>query len=121
MTLFAVVELMGHRTRAGAISDAQLGGATLLRIEHPTRADHSGAEPLTEYYAPSAIFSIRPCSQEEATKVAGWSWAEPASRLALSPALEAFVDEDEDDDLVCACISPGHEPGCQLYDAEQPF
>lgn len=43
MTLFAVVELMGHRTRAGAISDATMGGATLLRIEHPTRVDLAGA------------------------------------------------------------------------------
>jgi hypothetical protein len=49
--VYAVVEIMGRRTRAGMVSDATLGGATLLRIEHPTRADYSGEEPLTEYYA----------------------------------------------------------------------
>lgn len=97
--MFAVVEIMGHRTRAGAISDATIGGATLLRIEHPSRVDHTGEEPLTELYAPSAIFAIRPCSEEEAAKVAGWAWAEaPAlSRAPLPAELEEMVDAIDDD------------------------
>lgn len=103
--MYAVVELMGHRTRAGMVSDAQMGGATLLRIEHPSRADHSGSEPLTEYYAPSALFSIRPCSQEEAERVAAWSWPDPDRKAigpALAPELDEYVDadvEDDDEDL----------------------
>jgi hypothetical protein len=152
MTMHAVVELMGHRTRAGAISDAQMGGATLLRIEHPSRADHTGAGQLTEYYAPSAIFSIRPCSAEEAAVVAGWAWGEQVSRPALGPAFAEMVEADRCDecsdgrhsdctevedgscccppgddrhyfDVVCTCIeaSADHEPGCQLYMAEEPF
>lgn len=28
--------------------DATIGGASLLRIEHPTRADHGGEDPLAE-------------------------------------------------------------------------
>jgi hypothetical protein len=116
MTMFGIVEIMGHRTRAGAISDAQMGGATLLRIEHPTRADHTGLEPLAEFYAPAAIFSIQPCSEEEATKVAGWAWAEAVQRPALGPAFDDVMDDE--DDLVCTCVGD-HEPGCQL--AEEPF
>lgn len=101
MSMFAVVEIMGRRTRAGAVGDATLGGATLLRIEHPTRKDHDGG-PLAEYYAPAAIFAIRPCSQEEATKVAEWAWPEPRAALGpgLMPELEDKVDDAEwDDDL----------------------
>ena len=121
MTLFAVVELMGHRTRAGAISDAQMGGATLLRIEHPSRADHTGAEPLAEFYAPAAIFSIRPCSEDEAVKVAAWSWAEAPTRPALGPAFADRMDEDEERD-VCGCPFLGvHEPSCDLFDPVEPF
>jgi hypothetical protein len=116
MTMFGIVEIMGHRTRAGAISDAQMGGATLLRIEHPTRVDHTGAEPLAEFYAPAAIFSIRPCSEDEATKVAAWAWAEAVQRPALGPAFDDVMDDE--DDLVCTCVGD-HEPGCQL--AEEPF
>lgn len=95
-SLFAVVEIMGRRTRAGRIADAQMGGATLLRIEHPTRTDHTGEAPLVEYYAASSIFAIRPCSQEEAEQVARWAWSAPAERPALSPAFEELVDDDDD-------------------------
>ena len=106
--MFAVVEIMGHRTRAGAISDATIGGATLLRIEHPILADESGEEPLTEYYAPQAIFSIRPCSADEAEQVAKWAWAANRQAALASPELaelvEAVTVDDED-----------------RYDTEDPF
>lgn len=95
--IFAVVEIMGHRTRAGAVSDAQMGGATLLRIEHPSRSDH-GEEPLTEYYAASSIFCIRPCSPEEAAKVAAWAWPEPHTTPSLGPGFAELVEPDDDDE-----------------------
>ena len=97
--LWGVVEIMGRRTRAGLLSDVQLGGATLLRIEHPSRADHTGTEPLCEYYAASAIFAIRPCSREDAEKVAAWAWpgALPA-RGELAPAFSDLTDAEIDDD-----------------------
>lgn len=96
--MFAVVEIMGHRTRAGVVSDAQLGGATLLRIEHPSVAGHDG-EPLAEYYAPSAIFAIHPCSPEDAKKAAEMYWRKPFTEPpALSPALDELVIDDEEDD-----------------------
>lgn len=98
-SLWGVVEIMGHRTRAGRLSDAQLGGTTLLQIEHPSRTDHTGERPLTELYGQAAIFGIRLCSAEEAAKVAAWAWpgATP-DRAALSPGFEEMVDDDEDDD-----------------------
>lgn len=52
--MHAVVEIMGRRTRAGLISDATIGGATLLRIEHPSERGADG-EPLAEYYAPQSL------------------------------------------------------------------
>lgn len=94
--MWAIVEIMGRRTRAGLISDTQIGGATLLRIEHPTRADHTGEEPLAEYYAPQAIFAIRPCSREDAERVAGWAWTAPVDPPALSPAFADVVDDYDD-------------------------
>jgi hypothetical protein len=93
--MWGVVEIMGHRTRAGMLSDATIGGATMLRIEHPSLADATGAEPLTEYYSPSAIFCIRPCSKEEAEVAARW-WVrtDSSAPLQLSPALDDLVDDD---------------------------
>ena len=128
--MWGVVEIMGRRTRAGALSDATIGGATLLRIEHPTRKDHTGEDPLAEYYSASAIFAIRPCSEEEAAAVAGWAWPERTVRPALSPAFGEFVDGDEvdaelvDDDR-CDCDEDGC-PECDNRHAaeqshEEPF
>jgi hypothetical protein len=119
--MWGVVEIMGHRTRAGALSDATIGGATMLRIEHPTRPDHTGNEPLCEYYAPSAIFAIRPCSQEDATAVAGRVWPEPVYRPALSPALDDLVDFDPDEVEDCGCPIGRHDTDCDHYDPDQPF
>lgn len=103
--LHAVVELMGHRTRAGRISDAQLGGTTLLKIEHPTEKDHTGDAPLAEYYAASAIFSIRPCSEEEAIEAARW-WRPPSANAPreLSP---AFADRIDEVDIELHCSTCG--------------
>jgi hypothetical protein len=95
--MWAVVEIMGHRTRAGRVSDATLGGATLLRVEHPTRLAEGPDEPLAEYYAPQAIFAIRPCSLDEAMRVADMYWGQPLARPALAAALEDLVDGDEAD------------------------
>ena len=113
---WAIVEIMGHRTRAGAISDATICGATYLCIEHPTTAGHSGEEPLTEFYAPSAIFAIRPCSHEQAITAAKyWRPIEsgpPALGAGLDELVDAeIVDDDEffDDELeathcrICGC------------------
>lgn len=108
---WAIVEIMGHRTRAGAISDATIGGATYLRIEHPSAADHTGEEPVTEYYAPSSIFAIRPCSHEQAIIAAKYWRPIESGPPALGPGLEELVDAEIVDDFderwrvcrICGC------------------
>jgi hypothetical protein len=92
--MYAIVEIMGHRVRAGMVSDVQMGGATLLRIERPTAVDHSGDEPLTEFYAPAAIFAIRPCSQDDAAKAAEAYWPARPQPRELSAAFDGFVDDE---------------------------
>lgn len=95
---WAVVEIMGHRQRAGAISDAIVAGKTFLRIEHPTLADHTSAAPLTEFYSAESIFAIRPCSMEEVKAAALYWRSTPSSPPALSAEYESLVDEPDDDD-----------------------
>lgn len=95
--LYGIVQIMGRKTRAGVISDAKLGGATLLRVEHPTAVDHTGHDPLTEFYAPQALFSIRPCSRDEAIAVAAWAWRPGDLPVPELPAV--FTEDPLDDDL----------------------
>lgn len=92
LNLYGVVEIMGHRTRAGVLSDAQMGGATFLRIEHPT-------EPtMVEMYGAQAIFGIRPCTREEAIRTVAWAWKTEAERTlrALASVGDIYAFEDDD-------------------------
>lgn len=98
--MFAVIEIMGHRTRAGLVSDAQVGGGPFLRIEHPSVAGHDG-EPLCEFYAPGSIFAIHPCSEDDAKKAAETYWRKPFTEPpALSAGFAELVDDDDDE---CTC------------------
>lgn len=57
---WAVVELMGHRQRAGQVKDVEMFGGKLLRIDIPVTADAM----VTEFYGCSAIYALRPCTEE---------------------------------------------------------
>lgn len=97
--MFAVVEIMGHRQRAGLISDAEFAGGKMLRIEHPSRADATGEEPLTEYYAPTSLFAIRPCTRDEAVAANRWTWDRDITRVTPElPAATVGADILDDDD-----------------------
>lgn len=97
--MWAIVEIMGRRTRAGLVSDAQMGGATLLRIEHPTARVGESSEPLVEFYAPQAIFAIRPCDAETAATVAAWAWRQSDGRAELEAPFVVLADDDEFEEL----------------------
>jgi len=65
-TGWAIVELMGHRQRPGQISEVEMYGGKLLRIDIPVE----GGDDVTEFYGGSAIYSVRPVSEEIARDMA---------------------------------------------------
>jgi hypothetical protein len=56
---WAIVELMGHRQRAGRVREVEMFGGKLLRIDIPTDSGD-----VTELYGASSIYALRPCSEE---------------------------------------------------------
>lgn len=60
---WAILSLMGHRQRVGIVSEAEMYGGKLLRIDVP-----SGAEMVTEYYGTAAVYGLQPISEEVARK-----------------------------------------------------
>lgn len=62
---WAVLEVMGHRRRAGLVREVELFGGKLLRIDVPT-ADGD----VTEFYGCGSIYALRPCSEEVARDAA---------------------------------------------------
>jgi hypothetical protein len=81
---WAVLELMGHRRRAGMVEEVEIAGGKLLRIDIPVlgkvHQDNvndgppvSGVEPggfVTEFYGCSAVYALRPVSEDIARRAA---------------------------------------------------
>lgn len=66
-TSWAVVELMGHRTRAGRISEVEKFGAKMLRIDIPVEGGPGEAgtdDFVTEFYAGSAVYGVTPITED---------------------------------------------------------
>ena len=57
---FAILELMGHRVRGGYVKDVEMFGGKMLRIDIPIEK----GKTITEFYGCSAVYALRPCSEE---------------------------------------------------------
>ena len=64
---WAVVEIMGHRRYAGIVSEEELFGRQYCRIDAVLP---DGIRQVTKWFAPEAVFSVSPCSEEMARGVA---------------------------------------------------
>lgn len=83
---WARVELMGHRVRYGQIREVEMFGTKLLRVDV-----HTSATVTTEFYGGSAIYCLRPISEEDARKNAEPYSAKPA-------AIAHYADDDFEDE-----------------------
>ena len=86
---WAIVELMGHRKRAGRICEVEQFGAALLRIDIP-----AGEDTVTEFYGGGAIYALRPCSEELARATASYI----GDVRTIAPATLRIAGPDPDDD-----------------------
>jgi hypothetical protein len=101
---WAIVELMGHRRRAGQVKEVEQFGAKMLRIDIP--ADDTF---VTEFYGGSSIYALRPASEEVARRVAS-DLGDPRPVAPVSYRLPAPEVDDEEEDAL------GDE-----FDDERPF
>ncbi len=64
---WAIVELMGHARIAGRVSEAEIGGGKLLRVDVP---ESKGRQPLTKYFGTAAVYALTPVDEETARMAA---------------------------------------------------
>lgn len=74
---WVILELLGHRRLAGWLTEAQIAGASFLRIDVPSEP------PATQYYAPGSVYAITPTTEEIARAVAGRGGPTPVQRWEL--------------------------------------
>lgn len=73
---WALLELMGHRRRAGFVEDVEAFGTRLLRIDIPVKLKDGvtiGGEDevkTTEFYGGGSIYGLHPCDEVTARKLA---------------------------------------------------
>lgn len=65
---WAMLELMGHRQRVGRVSEAEVYGGKMLRIDIPI--GDLNADVVTEFYGCSSIYAMRPISEDVAREYA---------------------------------------------------
>jgi len=85
---WAIVELMGHRSLAGRISEQVIGGASLLRIDVPEcpSIDARPAIPeFTQFYGATAIYCITPTTEEIARRVTLQKRERPIALYDVAP------------------------------------
>lgn len=67
---WAILELMGHRRLGGFVSEVEMAGVGMFRIDVPELVDgdtrHAAA---TQFYAPAAVYAITPTTEEIARAV----------------------------------------------------
>ena len=71
---WAVLEIMGHQTYAGLLSEQVIGGASFVRIDVP---DPDG--DFTKLFGASSIYCITPTSEEFARAVAARHKSKPVN------------------------------------------
>ena len=62
--VWGILELMGHRRLGGFIQEAQIAGASFLRIDI-----HRGEGVVTQFYAPGAVYALTPTDEAIARAV----------------------------------------------------
>lgn len=90
---WAILELMGHRRLAGYVTEQDIAGAAMLRIDVP------GDPPTTQYYSGAAVYCITPTSEETARQVATMGRPAPVQRWELPAAPGPDLGDDPDGDL----------------------
>lgn len=98
---FAVVEMMGHRKIVGLVTESDISGGQLLRVD----VLNSAGEPeRTEYIGVGSIYCLTIVSEEAAKAVAvqnaprpAWAWDLP-QQAQLQSGDESARDANLDDD-----------------------
>lgn len=81
---WVILELMGHRRLAGRLTEQEIAGKGLLRLQ---------MDDATQFYSPAAVYCITPTSEETARAVMAANRPEPVQRWELAPA--ASLDEGQ--------------------------
>ncbi len=88
---WCIVELFGHQKLAGRVTEASIGGCSLLRVDVPAVGDQSA---YTRYFGPNAIYSITPVEEAIVHSVLAYLEPRPVDVYMLPQAAHANHGEE---------------------------
>lgn len=77
---WCIVELMGHQTIAGRVTEINLFGAAMMRVDVP---EQEGRAAFCKFYGASAIYAVTPVEEKIARAVALANDPRPVSEWQL--------------------------------------
>src|ERR1035441_2324977 len=83
--MWALVELFGHNRVAGKVTEAEMGGGALIRVDVPAVKDR---EPLTKYYNVKAIYALTRVDEATCMEMAKSIDAAPIYSYSLDREIE---------------------------------
>lgn len=87
---WCVVELMGHVTLAGHVSEQEVGGTALLRIDVPGT---EAGPAFTKMVGTSAIYGITPVDEETVRTICEEESQRPFASWALQDAFRKYYQK----------------------------
>jgi hypothetical protein len=116
---YAIVELMGHRTAIGAVSETTLAGRPMLAIDVMT-----GTGTVRQLYGPESVYGFTPVTREQAVKYAAdYRYSAPPVVRELAEVTPAIEQGDPDpwrgDPIGDVDDDPGPGRGFGLDDDEE--
>lgn len=103
---WAVLELLGHVRTAGKVSETEMFGTKMGRIDVPV-----GDGFVTQFFSGQSVYRLTPCGEAEARAVASDNQPRPVHPWEVSkmlpandpaaegPARSNYPDEDDDPDF----------------------
>lgn len=99
--MWALVELFGHNRVAGKVTEAEIGGGSLIRVDVPSVKNQ---QPITKYYNVKAIYGITPVDEATAKRIAESIDAAPINSYSIEREIErrkrlGSGDQDDEPDF----------------------
>ena len=92
---FAIVELFGHSSIAGKVSEQTIGGQGFVRVDVPAI---DGQDAYTKFYGAGAIYAMTPTDEDTATAAAIGLQVKPIDVWKLNlPQLSAPQTDDDEE------------------------
>ncbi len=85
---WSILELMGHRKLAGLVSEIEMFGSVMLRIDIPS------TPPVTQFYGGSAVYCLTPTTEELARQFSQRATVQPVHAYELLPVSASVSDDD---------------------------